>query len=126
VSPFTFESLAKWLFAHSHHSYMHKTASLAAINNMSTLAVLSPKSIITIGLVHPICESIPCDRSLVKLAAKFQTSVRQLLEHNHRYQICSRSILAISFHTYFAGLLILHGSILMCKWKNLPSLHHQV
>ena len=60
-------------------------ATLAALNNLSVASSLSPHSVLTIGTVQKICDASPCDRSLVALAQKFGTGVRQLLEHNHRF-----------------------------------------
>jgi len=82
---FTFETVAKWLFSHFTVLYLDKMATLAALNNLSVASSLSPNSILTIGTVQKICEASPCDRSLVALAQKFGTGVRQLLEHNHRF-----------------------------------------
>jgi hypothetical protein len=103
-SAFTFESLSKWLFSHSSASYSKKSAKLAALNNMSATAALSSQSVLVIGTVKNLCESSPCDRRLVKLAEKFETSVRQLLEHNHR---CNMEI--NFFRCKFNSVLILQA-----------------
>jgi hypothetical protein len=94
---FTFESLSKWLFSHSSASYSKKSAKLAALNNMSATAALSSQSVLVIGTVKNLCESSPCDRRLVKLAEKFETSVRQLLEHNHRHNMQSIYFMLLVF-----------------------------
>jgi hypothetical protein len=93
---------------------------------MSATAALSSQSVLVIGTVKNLCESSPCDRRLVKLAEKFETSVRQLLEHNHRYnrQIIYFMLLVL-LSCDFAGLRMLHGSILMFKCRRLLSFHHQ-
>lgn len=82
---FTMASFAKWLFSQSTYSYDEKLAALSALNNLSSTAALSSESVVTIGVVKKICGSLPCDRRLGTLADRFKTSVRQLLEHNHRY-----------------------------------------
>jgi hypothetical protein len=88
--------LSKWLFSFSSPSYSDKIAALASLNNMAAAAVLSSKSIVSIGTVEKVCERNPCDRSLVSLASKFQISVRQLLEHNHRFVHQSHAHLSVT------------------------------
>ncbi len=91
ASFFTIESLSKWLFSHSSPSYSNKISDLVALNNMSATATLSSEAVLVIGTVKNICETSSCDRRLLTLAAKFGTSVRQLLEHNHRCAIMNCS-----------------------------------
>jgi hypothetical protein len=119
-------SFAKWLFSQSTSSYDEKLAALFALNNMSSTAALSSESVVTIGVVKKICGTIPCDRRLVTLAERFKTSVRQLLEHNHRYSTHFQFCILDKLKFALSGLLMWRGNILMFKCHCLPKFHLQV
>jgi hypothetical protein len=104
TSFFTMESLSEWLFSHSTASHLKKIAKLASLNNISESAALSSESVLYIGTIKNICESVACDRRLTSLATKFDTSVRQLLENNHR---CIRFTHRIVLEVCFTQLLFL-------------------